>query len=294
MSRFILIDDIINDEKTTFFRDLIPEDEKIDEHARLIGAVDEEGFPEGVLIFRLEEWAALILHIEVYPFLKRRGIGTALVDTLLRYLEPVEYAIRIEAYYMKTDEDSEVEETDLFFRSLPDFEVVSGGKYCTVTTHTIWNSARLELLGGFKCSIRSFAELNKTEKKELAGYLSDNHMQSFVEENDEKLIPELSLCHVEEGKCSSLVIFRDPDIKRTLEISFIMSRPGDQDSLLGVLNEVIKRLKVLYPHHNLVFIPVNKESELLAKRFFTTDLQVGGIYSAISFGRIMEDDKRDY
>ncbi len=294
MSRFIRIDDIINDERSAFFRDLIPVDEKIDTHARLIGAVDDEGFPEGVLIFKLEEWAALILHIEVYPFLKRRGIGTALVDTLLRYLEPLEYAIRIEAYYMKTDEDAEMEETDLFFRSLPDFEVVNGGRYCTVTPHTIWNSARLELLNGFKCSIRAFTELDKAEKKELAGYLSENHMQYFVEENDEKLIPELSLCHVEEGRCSSLVIFRDPDIKRTLEISFIMSRSGDQDSLLGVLNEVIKRLKVLYPRHNLVFIPVNKESELLAKRFFTKDLQVGGIYSAISFGRIMEDDKRDY
>ena len=287
MSQFIKIDDVISDERTVFFQDLIPEDLELDEKCRLIGAVDEEGYPEGVVVFRFTGWITTILYIGVYPELRRRGLGTELIDTLMKYLVPIEYSIMVEAYYMMDEEgDEDAEAADLFFRSLPDFEVVSGGKYCTVTSHTVWNSKRLKLLENFDCTVKSYMELGKAEKNELTRYLKDNNMDIFLQGKDDTLIPELSLCHVENGKCSTVVIFRNSELKRSLELSFLMSRPGEGDSLSGVLNEVIKRIKTMYPHHNLVFSLVNKESELVAKRFFAKDLKVSEIYNAVSFGKI--------
>ncbi len=239
------------------------------------------------LIFRFTGWITTILYIGVYPELRRKGTGTALIDTLLKYLVPVECPMMVEAYYMMDDEDEGMEEADLFFRSLPDFDVVSGGKYCTVTSHTVWNSKRLKLLENFDCKVKSYMELSKAERNELARYSRDNNMDIFLQEKDKNLIPELSLCHVEDGKCSTVVIFRNSELKRSLELSFLMSRPGEGDSLSGVLNEVIKRIKTMYPHHNLVFSLVNKESELVAKRFFAKDLQVSEIFNAVSFGKIV-------
>ena len=286
MSQFIKIDNVISDERTKFFNDLIPEGLELDDRCRLIGAVDEDGFPEGALIFRFTGWITTILYIGVYPEFRRRGTGTALIDTLMKYLVPIEYPIMVEAYYMMDDENEDMEEADLFFRSLTDFDVVSGGKYCIVTSHTVWNSKRLKLLENFECKVKSYLELSRAEKNELIRYLRDNNMDIFIQEDGKSLIPELSLCHVEDGKCSTIVIFRNSQLKRSLELSFLMSRPGEGDNLSGVLNEVVKRIKTMYPRHNLVFSLVNKESELVAKRFFARDLQVSEIFSAVSFGKI--------
>ncbi len=183
-------------------------------------------------------------------------------------------------------EDEGENEADLFFRSLPDFEVVSGGKFCTVTSHTVWNSSRLKLLENFECSIKPYTELDKAERNELIRYLQDNNMELYIEGDDSKLIPELSLCHVDNGKCSTLVIFRNSELKRSIELSFLMSRPGEADSLSGVLKEVIKRIKTLYPHHNLVFSLVNRDSEMVARRLFTKNMQVNEMFSAVSFGKL--------
>ena len=286
MSRFIKIDDAVNDERMAYFNNLLPEDLEINDSCHLIGAVDDAGCPEGAVVFTFSGQVTTILYIEVYPELRRQGIGTALIFTLLEYLVPVEYPILIEAYYILGDEDGVGEEVDAFFKSLPDFEVVSGGKFCTVTSHTVWNSKRLKLLENFSCSVKPVTTLNKMERGELNRYLSEKNLLLFLEGDDEKIIPTLSLCHVEEGKCSTLVVFRDSEIKRSLEISFLMSRAGEADNLSGVLNEVIRRLKALYPHHNLLFSLVNRDSEQVVKRFFTKDLQVKEIYNAISFGRI--------
>ena len=50
------------------------------------------------------------------------------------------------------------------------------------------------------------------------------------------------------------------------------------------MNIVIQRIRTLYPKHNIIFSLVNKESELLGKRFFSRELQVNEIYTAVSFG----------
>ncbi len=89
---------MINDERTQYFKDLFPGDLELDGKCRLIGAVDSGGFPEGALVFRINDWIITILYIGVYPSLKRRGIGTALVDTLMKYLVPVDYPKMVEAY----------------------------------------------------------------------------------------------------------------------------------------------------------------------------------------------------
>ena len=71
-----------------------------------------------------------------------------------------------------------------------------------------------------------------------------------------------------------------------MELSFLMSKPGEEDNLSGVLKVVIERLKAMYPHHDLIFSVVNKESVNVSKRFFTGDMKVSELYNAISFGRI--------
>ena len=293
MSRFIKIDDVINDERMQYFEDLLPDDLEFDEHTRLIGAVDDEGYAEGALVFRFNGWIVNLLYIGVYPELRRQGIGTGLIDTLMKYLVPVEFPIMVEAYYLLEDEDDPDNTADLFFRSLIDFEVVSGGKYCTVSAHTVWNSKRLQLLEGFDCSLKLFSELSRTEKSELLNYLRDNYMDVFVKVTIDEIIPELSLCHVENGKCTSFMIARKSGVKKTIELAFLQSRPGETDGLFGLLKEFIKRLKGLYPHHDLVFSLINKDSELMAKRFFSKDLKVSEIYTALSFGKLEETEEEE-
>ncbi len=285
MSKYIKIDDMVNDERTEFFKPLIPS-ELINEGFRLIGSVDEGGYPEGVLIYRVNGFMIDIFHIEVYEELRRLGIGSGLVDVLVKYVTNAEMPFLLQAVYGVGEDFEEGEAADAFFKSLDAFEVVSGGKYCTVTSHTLWNSKRLELLSNFDCSIKSYTDLTKTESKKLLNYLMEKDMSLFIAGDNDTIIPELSLCHVEKGDCKTMTLFRDPGIKKCVELSFLMSKPGEEDNLSGVLKVVIERLKAMYPHHDLIFSVVNKESVNVSKRFFTKDMKVSELYNAISFGRI--------
>ena len=84
MSRFVRIDRADEDEKTAYFKDLLSDELAKDKGCRLIGAVDDNGVPEGVVAFRISGQIVDILHIEVYEALRRQGIGTALIRTLLK------------------------------------------------------------------------------------------------------------------------------------------------------------------------------------------------------------------
>ena len=114
MSRFVRIDDAAADERTAFFAELLPEELRAEKKCRLIGAVDENGIPEGVVAFSLNGNMADILHIEVYRELRRKGIGTALVRVLLRFLSLPELPIVLQAVYSADGEDGE-DVTDAFF-----------------------------------------------------------------------------------------------------------------------------------------------------------------------------------
>ena len=54
--------------------------------------------------------------------------------------------------------------------------------------------------------------------------------------------------------------------------------------LAGLLKEILNRFRNLYPDHDMVFSLVNRESRLLAERFFTKEMRVNRILTAVSFG----------
>ena len=284
MSRFVRIDRADTDEKTSYFKDLLSDELAADKNCRLIGAVDDSGVPEGVVAFKISGNMVDILHIEVYEALRRQGIGTALIRTLLKYLSQTELPFVLQAVYSVSEEDDRV--TESFFKSIPDFEVVSGGKYYTITPGTVWNSSRLDFISGFECSVKSYTELSKAEMNNLVNDLKERNLVSFLPGEEDVLIPELSLCHLENEHISSLMIFRQSDLPDTVELSFMMSDPHKEEYLAGVLNEVIKRLRTSYTDQNIIFSIVNKEAELIAKRFISSDMKVNEILTAVSFGEV--------
>ena len=285
MSRFVRIDDAAADERTAFFVELLPEELRAEKKCRLIGAVDENGIPEGVVAFSLNGNMADILHVEVYRELRRKGIGTAMIRVLLKFLASAELPFVLQAVYSADGEDGD-DVTDAFFRSLPDFEVVSGGRDCTVTPDTLWDLDRLKLLEGHKCAVTQYTELSVTEKNRLIKDLEKRNMRGFINFREDRLIPDLSLCHMENGKCMTCVIFTKALEPHTLELAFLMSLPEAKRSLAGVLNEVVRRYKERYPEHRMVFSLVNKESRLLARHFFPEGLKAGEILTAVSFGEV--------
>ncbi len=285
MSRFVRIDDVPADERTRYFADLVPEELMAEKGLRLIGAVNDNGIPEGAVAFEIDDNMASILHVEVYESLRRQGIGTAIVRTLLLYLALAELPFIVQAVY-STGEDGENEGVDAFFKSLPDFEVVSGGRYCTVTPDTVLNPARLKLLSGHECSVTPYTGLSNMERNLLISDLEEKNLESFLSLEGKKLVPELSLCHMEKGRCTTCVIFTETDLPDTVELSFLMSKPADRNRLAGVLFEVIRRYKESYPKHNMVFSLVSKDSELLAKNFFAEGMKEREILTAVSFGEV--------
>ncbi len=285
MSRFLRVDDPVSDERTPYFRDLLPDHVIESPGCRFIGAADENGIPEGVIAFSMQENNVDILHVEVYPELRRRGIGTSLVRILLKYLSLAEMPFILQAVYSDSGAPEDAV-TDAFFRSMPDFEVVSGGRIYTVTPDTIWNPDRLDHIQKYACPVKSFTELTKEEKGNLINDLEKRGSAGMIPEAGEKVIPDLSLCHLEDGHCTACVIFKESGIPDTIELAFLMSGQHKGDHLAGVLNEVTKRLGASYRDKSIVFSVINRDSELVAKRFFADGVKVNEILTAISFGEI--------
>ena len=123
MSRFLRVDDPSTDDRTAYFRPLLPDEVIGTPGCRFIGAADDDGIPEGAVAFLIRDNLVDILHVEVYPELRRHGIGTALIRILLRYLSLADMPLVIQAVYT-ADGDDEDEVMDAFFRSMADFEVV--------------------------------------------------------------------------------------------------------------------------------------------------------------------------
>ncbi len=119
-------------------------------------------------------------------------------------------------------------------------------------------------------------ERTKYFKDLLPNWYEDEkrQLQGFIPQDRERLIPDLSLCHFEEGKCTTCILFCYSELPNTIELSFLMSEPGRADHLAGVLNEALRRLRDSYRKCNLVFSVVNKESELIARRFISGDMKV--------------------
>ncbi len=284
MSRFIKIDHLAGDERTAYFKDLFPEKLLKNKRCRLIGAMDQDGIPEGVVLFSLNGQTAELLHIEVYPELRRQGIGTALIKTLLRYLSMAELPFMLQAVYAVDEEDGA--EADAFFRSMPDFTVVRGGKYYTVKPDTIKNPSRFDFVFQYECDVTMYSGLSKAEKSSLLNDLKERKASALLPKKGEKVIEDLSLCHLENGHCTACVIFRESDIPDTITLSFLMSKPHKEDHLAGVLHEVIKRFRASYMKKNITFNVVNQDSELVAKRFFLSDMKTTEIWTAVSFGEV--------
>ena len=163
---------------------------------------------------------------------------------------------------------------------------MSGGRYYTITPGTVWNSSRLDFISGFECSVKSYTELSKAEMNNLVNDLKEKNLMAFLPVEEDVLIPELSLCHLEDGHISALAIFRQSGIPDSVELSFLMSDPHKEEYLAGVLNEVIKRLQASYHDTGIIFSVVNKEAELVAKRFISSDMKVNEILTAVSFGEV--------
>ncbi len=113
---------------------------------------------------------------------------------------------------------------------------------------------------------------------------ASNLLMSAGGEDLGPLTRELSLCHTENGVCTALALFRETPLKNTLELSFLMAYPEHMEHLAGLLKEILNRFRKLYPDHDMVFSLVNRESRLLAERFFTKEMRVNRILTAVSFG----------
>ena len=283
MSRFIRIDDIASDERTPFFADLIPEAFDGEQRLRMIGAVDERGIPEGAVTFAMDENIVNIMHVEVYEELRRQGIATALIRTLLSYLSLSQLPFVAQAVY-SVDPDGEDGFVDAFFRSLPEFEVVSGGRYCKITPDTALDSAGVKALSSFSCDVIPYTQLSEDERLCLRRDLDEKKLGDFLSLPLGDIIPELSLCHMEKGKCKTCVIFTQTGMPDTVELSFIMSLSDNKANLAGVLNEVISRYRKHYAKKNMVFSLVTEESESLARKIFVDGIKESEILTAVSFG----------
>ncbi len=176
--------------------------------------------------------------------------------------------------------------TDLFFRSIPDFEVVSGGRFYTLTPDTVWNSTRLDFISRHECPVKPYTKLSRAEKNSVISRLREQNLDIFLPEEGDEVISELSLCNSENDHINALVIFRRSKLPDTIELSFIMAEPDKEEYLAGILNEVFNRLQESYRDHNIVFSVDNRESELLTKRFIRSDMKVKEILTAVSFGEV--------
>lgn len=285
MSKFVRIDDVAADERVPYFAALLPEELLSEGGLRLIGAVTDEGIPEGVVAFTVNENMVDIHYIEVYEKRRRQGIGTALIRTLLRYLAMSELPFVVQAIY-SNDGDDEAKALHAFFMSMPDFEVVSGGKYCVVTPDVVWNSKRLTFVTRYECPATSYTELSNSQRNQLISDLTERGLSGLLLGGGGAMIPELSLCHLEEGHCTACTIFRESRRSKTIEFSFLMSMPHREEHLAGVLHAVLNRLRQSYGDYDIEFCLINRESELIAKNFFVSGMRVSKILTALSFGEV--------
>lgn len=265
------------------FSALIPDD-LLSGNFHYIGAIDDEGYALGVLVWHLNLGYIQMDHIAVFPDYYGSGIGKDLLDYLTDKLYSISEFATIIAVYTNS---SQYEAFDEFINKNESFTVVESGRFHIIDKKTRDNAVYYQKLKEKNFQTESFKSISPITKKRFYQSIEKKGINLFGKSDEKNLIPEISKCTVKDNKIAAVVLVSLNNLSE-LEVSFVYCDKDHSKDLGICLTEAIKAADNLYPDKNIVFNAENEQSINLSHKLFGDDLVDETVLTAVSFGKIDE------
>lgn len=263
------------------FSALMPDDLLTGDY-HYIGAIDEDEFAIGILVWHVNTGFIQLDHIAVSPEYFGEKIGKELLDYLFTKLSKISEFAPVIAVYTDTPE---YEAFDEFVRTNEDFVVVESGKFHIIDKKAREDSAYYQKLKEKTFRTESFKTINPTTKKKFYYHLEKSGIHLFKTNNEKDLIPELSKCTVKDGEITAAVLVCHNNLEE-LEVSLVYCEKDHTPDLGACLTEAIKAADSSYPSKSIVFNAENEQSINLSHKIFGDNLEDVSVLTAISFGKV--------
>ncbi len=256
--QYVLIDEEVKEQ----FASVLPE-ELVEEKNRIsIGIVDETDTILGAISYALVRFEYEIDWVYVRPSVRRRGVGTHLLQKALETVVATGDLFPITARFPYTPEEHAVFS---LFQSNGEMEISYLYERFLIRPEEIRLSDHLHLHLNLKSM--PFFDLPKNRQKAILKEMEEKH--GYVIDSYESwkkgMVPAFCQCIFAEDELADLVLVQKL-LNGNLEISFAYSKNGK--GLIAIFASITAEAEKQFPHAVLTFDAVNEKARKLAVKLF--------------------------
>lgn len=226
------------------------------------------------LDIRKEDFALTIPFLFVSEKERRKGIGTMLLQEVIRPLAGKDIFIPVEMSF--TDEDSGLRE---FMEAQPNFTLTRDKDLFRIPADALKNNEKLQKLKEAAGGTKKFFSLNKKQRFIFFEELQRAGFEGYVEDDKESYEKELSLAVLEDDRVTG-AIFVTAHSEKELELSFIYVVANHPKTAIALLGTALKKAEKLYPDAEVWFNAITPESVGAAEGIFKGEAEPETIYTA--------------
>lgn len=254
------------------FEDLIPIDFYANKEMFYIGAIDDAGYPTGVLAFRGYKGLIEICFLNVYEEFESDGIENALLEHVLKLGRSENKFYQMFCNYIDNHTYRFLSKA---FRESDDFSVIKTDAIYYITPENRKNSPKYQKLKEYKGKTVPFLELDRRAKNYLYVYLRDNDINLFTAADEMFIEPNLSICALDSNnKITTCIMFKVKDdyVNKEIELAFMVIRSKQYSKdMAAVMGEAMRNLEKYYPDAIITINTVNIDSTSMVEKLFESN-----------------------
>ena len=240
-----------------------------------VGAVDDDGLILGAISYIVVNFQYNIDWLYVEEEARRQGVGSALVEQVLKSIMQSGELLPVVARYEYSEEN---EGLHSFFLASDYMETAYSHERYELSPKDIQNADILYGESAFQFDIKSFFDIPEKEQQNILLKLKMDQSYSIIDMDawKKECVPELSKCiYGKDGLAGFTIAGRISD--ETLELSYLYGK--NPLSLMALLSECASEKEKLFPEYSVIFDTLSPKAEQLAKRLFPK-VKAAHIYEA--------------
>lgn len=268
------------DDSLEAFLDILPKDYQEKKNTIAIGCCDEEGYVKGVVVYRENFKECAIIWLYVYEEYRRQGIGSALINEILKnhadcYGMKRIYTQIVVSYLNEESNlsvyfDYMISSIESFFDSDIRFDKYQISKVYDISYEEIKTSAVcMRIASKMTKDLRGelFFELSESEKKDILRKLEKHGYEvKDYEEWQQNCLKKLCLCRRDKGKMLALIICAIGE-NNNVEVQLVYSK--NQQSLRELIVYAASVIKEEFNGYSFTIPVTDGIEDALVKYIFT-------------------------
>ena len=237
-----------------------------DDGADCIGLISSKGKLAAEIRFKYEEEGLLISYLRVSTRMRRMGVGSELLQSVLDIIAMRGIFTPVECSFVR----EEIPEAELFFEVQPNFNVTHDSHLFRLTAEARKDNRFWKRLIGRSEKVSYFFEQDKKLRDAFIKKVDRNGFLDFIDEDESNYEEPLCLAGIKDDMIKAAIFFKKHPEKE-LELSFVYVDDDSRTMLMGLFCGAAEIIYHEYEDYDIWFSAVNPESHALVDHLIRAD-----------------------